>query len=171
MYCDFRDPENFDRIAASILKQLLLLLETIPPALHDRFNRLKSMAKSIQSAELTRLIYDIVAKFSSAYIVIDALDELTTAVATHVITLLLQLQSRGVYVVVLSRRLPLSDLFPSELAREEITANHQDIEAYLQNRIESSPCRDLLVGEFKMKMISQMTDKAAGRCASKRLAI
>lgn len=162
VYCDFRDPANYDRIAASILKQLLLLLETLPPLIHDRFERLKSMGKRIQSSELTRLIYDIAAKFSCLHLVIDALDELDTDAAINVVVLLQQLHSRGFNVLTLSRTIHLTDVPSSELVSVRITADRRDVEAYLRKRIESSQCRDLVVGDFKQKMISLMTDKTDG---------
>jgi hypothetical protein len=162
VYCDFRDPADFGRISASILKQLLLLLGTIPPLLRDRFEQLKSASKVIHNSELTRLIHDIVAKFSHMYIVIDALDELYSDVGSDVVLLLQQLQSKGANVLVLSRAIHSPEISFPQPVSVKITADRKDIEAYLHKKIEISPCSDLVVGDFKLKMVSLITDKTDG---------
>jgi ankyrin repeat domain-containing protein 50 len=165
-YCDYRDPDQQTavNVVASLLKQLLMLQNTLPIPVTELFERYDREKMQAQLEELECIFSLACREFRRSYIVIDALDECDTRNRKSILGFLKKLGKWSASVLVTSR--PHSqDIGRSLCPCSEIIieASDTDIRKYLAHKIdEDDDIADLLDETLKQEVIRKIADGARG---------
>jgi hypothetical protein len=174
-YCDYRDPDQQTAVnlVASLLKQLLILQNTLPIPVTELFERYDREKTQAQLEELECIFSLACREFRRSYIVIDALDECDTRNRKSILGFLKKLGKWPVSVFVTSR--PHSqDIGRSLCPCSEIIieASDTDIRKYLAHKVdEDDDIADLLDETLKQEVISKIADGARGMLVTQFLII
>ena len=87
-----------DYIVRIILKQLLLPLDTVPRDLEAIYDDCCARFKSPESAVFIRQLLSVATKFSSVYVILDALDESSSTTLEDTIQLIHQFKDSRIKV-------------------------------------------------------------------------
>lgn len=140
-YFKYNDRENQDgeKVSASLLKQLVYQLGTLPPKLDNMYKEANS-GYPPNSKVIAELIVSCSQEFSLVFVFLDGLDECTDAQQDDVIGLIRQLRDSGIRVFLTSRpdtEHRVKKLQPFELL--PITADEKDIGIYLNLKLDVEP--------------------------------
>jgi len=104
IYFDYKNGEaqTGDFVVRTILKQVLLPLDMIPPNLEAIYDDCCSRLKSPEKALFIRPLLSAAGKFSSVYIMLDALDECTSGTLKIRLILFISLKIQGLKFFALS---------------------------------------------------------------------
>jgi hypothetical protein len=138
IYFDFKNQEaqTVDKVVRTLLKQLLLHSDSIPPDLGEVYDDCHSRPQSPDRDFFNRQLVSTAATFSSVYILLDALDECTSATLEDLIILIRKLKGHGIKVfctfrpnlIDLGERLNIPTI-------QFIGAHDEDIRNYLSIRL------------------------------------
>jgi hypothetical protein len=144
IYCNFRrqyeqKPED---LIASLLKQLLQKLSSVPDSVKTVYNQHKDKHTRPSVDEILKALESVIATFSRVYIAVDALDEcqLSGGCRPKFLSSILGLQARtGAKLFITSRPLPdIRKEFKNCLSLE-ILASDEDIRRYLTGHMLQLP--------------------------------
>jgi len=144
LYCDFRrqHEQKLEGLIASLLKQLLQKLSSIPDSVRIIYNQHKDKQTRPSVDEILKNLESVITTYSRIYIVVDALDEcqLSGRCRPKFLSSVLSLQARtGARLFVTSRPIPdIEKEFKSCLSLE-ILASDEDIRRYLNGNMSQLP--------------------------------
>ena len=142
LYCNYKErvQQTFSNLISSLTRQLIQHGRTIPSELRRLYQC--SLDKQIRPSrqELLGLLTTVGSKFSSLYIVIDALDECddTEEIRRCLVSTLCKALPRA-NLLVTSRRVPDIEVQFNDHPRLEITATDEDIRRYVSDQILRKP--------------------------------
>ena len=98
IYFDYKnqEAETGDYVIRTLLKQLLLCSDLIPPDLEKVYDECRSRQKSPKGPFFTQQLSSTAPHFSSVHILLDALDECSHETLEDVIALILQIKNPNV---------------------------------------------------------------------------
>lgn len=155
LYCNHKDTDtqSLANLLGSLLQQLILQLGSAPPEVRSACElHTRAMSKPTAS-EYLLLLQSLVPRFPAVFIVVDALDELSTSasISDMLVTMLQSLQP-VVRLLVTSRPIPSMNRKLSAFAKIEIVAQRQDIARYVQGFVaQNARLTQILAGDMKMR--------------------
>lgn len=160
IYCNFRrkDDQKAEDLLSSLLKQFSKGQASIPESVKSLYDHHKDKQTRPSFDEISKTLQSIIATYSRAFIIIDALDEcqVSNGQRTTFLTEVFAIQAKyGTNIFITSRHIPE---IKSKLANDieiEIRAHDEDIKAYLDSHISGSGSKLLkdLHEEIKIKII------------------
>jgi hypothetical protein len=139
IYCTHREQnQTAENLVASLLKQLIQQRSAIPGNIRDLYRHHRNKQTHPPLSEYSRLLQAELRHFSKVFIVIDALDECSEEgrIREHFLAEVQKLLA-VVRLLVTSRHMPDIERKSEGEARLEIRASDEDVERYLESRIES----------------------------------
>jgi len=158
-YFNYKEQENQtgDKVAASLLKQLLLHSQTVPEEVENVFNAL-GINDHPGFSKLLWLFQFCVPSFSKVFVILDGLDECNGTQMEDMAKLVRQFMKSNIKVFVTSR--PhiqyFIDLFEPDIC--PIKADGSDIEKYLTEKLEKA----LIEESLKHKIKEELQNTAQG---------
>jgi hypothetical protein len=138
VYFDYKNMEaqTGDYVVRTLLKQLLLPLDSIPRELEAAYYEYRSRLTVPDQIFFVRQLLSTAAAFSSTYIILDALDECSTQTLDNVVSLVRQCQDAGMNVLCTFRP-TLMDIAArlNTSTIHSISAHNEDIRNYLSIRL------------------------------------
>jgi hypothetical protein len=163
VYCNYKAQEEQDvtSMLASILKQLVKgrpIMETVQQ-LYKKHNR-KGTRPSLH--EMFETLRDVLASYSTVYIVIDALDECREGIRRQFLAKLRDLrEGRDIRLMVTSRFIPeIVDAFKAALTLE-VQANEEDVKRFVAGQTYHLP-RCIQRDPALQNMVQDMIAEAVG---------
>ena len=163
-YFDTKDSNNRTPVTlvASLLKQLVSYpapFNKIPPSLKELFDEYVSFCSSNPSQQPRKPdIYTLVDVFINCskeyppvFVMLDAFDECSFALRGKVISLLTQFHDSGMRIYITTRPYLLEDLTTGPFngaSTMKITANPEDVESYIRERLRNPYCDECLMTEI-----------------------
>jgi hypothetical protein len=144
LYCNFRrqHEQNPEDLIASLLKQLLQKLSSVPDSVKIIYNQHKDKQTRPSVDEILKTLESVIATYSRVCIMVDALDEcqLSSGCRPKFLSSVLGLQARtGASLFITSRPIPdIEKEFKSCLSLE-ILASDEDIRRYLNGHMSQLP--------------------------------
>lgn len=142
IYCNFRrkDEQKINDLLASLLKQFIQERSSVPECINALYDQHKDRRTQPSLDEVSQTLTSVITYYSRAYIVIDALDELSNGCQSTFLSTIFSIQAKtGVKVFVTSRPiLSITELFNGCLSLE-ILASDEDVRKYLNGRISQLP--------------------------------
>ena len=154
--------QTADYVVRTLLKQLLFTLDLIPRELEDVYDDCCfHKQKAPDRTFFTRHLLSATGKFSSVYIMLDALDECTSGTLDNTINIIRQLKDSWIKVFCTFRpilinigdRLDISTIY-------SIGAHEEDIRNYLSIRLNKEWRHDKC---FLERIINQLAECAEGK--------
>ena len=136
LYCNFRrqSTQGGDDLLLSLLKQLASTRPALPPSVKTLYSQRRRPLLD----EILAALLDVAAEYSSVFVVVDALDECTSAQGCRgrLLAQLLNLHSAaGVSVFATSRPIPeIVDIF-KHFPLLEVRASREDVGLYLRGHM------------------------------------
>lgn len=164
VYCNYkaREEQDVSSLLASILKQLVQgRLSTVDCV--ERLHRKHADRGTKPSLdEIYSALRDVLAHYSSAHIVIDALDECQDATRRQFLAKLRDLQAaRDIRLLVTSRFIPnIEDAF-REALRLEVQASREDVKRFVAGQTYQLPAciqRSIVLQEMVQEKITDAVD-------------
>jgi len=166
VYFDYknREAQTADYVVRTILKQLLVQLDVIPRDLEAVYDDCCSQFKQPEKSLYIRQLLSVKARFSSVYILLDALDECTDATLENIVNLVCQLKDSGVRVFSTFRPnlIGLGDQLNVSVMHS-IYAHNEDIRNYVSIQLDEKWCHNKC---FKPQIINQLAKGAEGKSVS-----
>ena len=138
IYFDFKNQEaqTVDKVVRTLLNQLLLPSDLIPPNIEEVYDDCRSRRKMPDAGFFIQQLLSTAATFSSIYVMLDALDECSSGTLEYLIDLICTLKDHGVKVfctfrpnlIDLGKRLDIPTI-------QSIHAHDEDIRNYLSIRL------------------------------------
>jgi hypothetical protein len=168
VYCDYKDKAEQTNVSliASLLRQLVEQCPDIPGDLRKSYKQYNQRKIRLKSQEYAKLLRSVVASFSRAFIVIDALDECDeiNGSRSRLISDMNSLPS-STQLLCTSRFLPDLERQFESCPRIEIRASEGDVKTYLISRIEQESRLSRHVASdpsLKGKIVSTIVRKVEG---------
>lgn len=162
MYFDYKNRENQtgEDVIRSLLKQILLPSKLIPRDIESIYEDFDIHHKHPDISIFTRQLLSISAKFSSIYIILDALDECSNETLNEILTFIQQFKNSGVRVFCTSRPhiTNLGDNLETSIV--PIEADNEDVRNYLTIRVNQEWRHN---EGFRARIIDQLTQGAKGK--------
>jgi len=163
VYFDYQneDAQSGDYVVRTLLKQLLLPTDLIPRELEQVYEDCCSHSKSPDKAFFIQQLSSAAAKFSSVYIMLDALDECSLKTLNDIISLIHQFKASTLKffctfrpnLINLGKQLGVSTIY-------SIAAHDDDIRNYLSIRLK----REWRHGKhFPEQIIERLVTAAEGK--------
>ena len=142
LYCNYKEraQQTFQNLISSLTRQLIQHSRTIPSELRRLYQGSLDKQTRPSRQELLGLLTTVGSKFSSLYIVIDALDECddTEEIRSCLVSSLCEALPRACFLVT-SRLVPDIEVQFEDHPRLEIKATNEDIERYVSGQILHKP--------------------------------
>jgi Cdc6-like AAA superfamily ATPase len=138
LYCNFQQQQSPTDLLASLLKQLIQERPSMPEIVKNLYEHHKDKRTRPSFDEISNVLHSVVANYSRAFIIIDALDELLASDKRHkkFLSEIFNLQAKARASVFATSR------FVPEIVREfegsislEIRASDGDVQRYLDGRM------------------------------------
>jgi hypothetical protein len=156
VYFDYKtEPtQSVNYTCANLLKQMLSRFENIPFAIESLYNESIRRGTRPESASLIRLLLLFSERFSSIYVVLDALDECSDHHRMEILKLVYELSQKSAYKFLISGRphFQVGDIL-SNVSTCEIRANRSDLEQYTRERLEREGNINELVARKCLELI------------------
>ena len=164
-YCDFqkRANESVDKIAATILRQLLQEHISIPSTVAALYDLYASSKNGPPLDEIVRALQVVISDYTQIYFVIDGLDECDKVTRFDLLSVCSHLQSTGrVSLMVTSR--PESEVLQHFKAAPtlEIRAESSDLSPYVADQISRLPRHGLLSDMLRQEIVHKISTRADG---------
>lgn len=164
IYFDYteQDQQTAVEVLASLVKQVTLRTPKIPSNIETLYERRKKLTfDQLYAALLTSASY-----FTRLFFVFDALDEChQEKQREELLPMFHRLGDDGINVFLTSRLHPedIQDSF-RDCMKIELSAQDQDVQSYIEERISKNPRAKRLIqqGKLKDRVISGLTDSAQG---------
>lgn len=140
-------------ILGSLLQQFMLKLGSVPQEVRSACELHTKEMSSPTVSEYLALLQSMTSSFSTSFIVIDALDELSRSVSTsQSLITLLQFLPPSVRLCVTSRPIPSLSPEIDAFAKIEIVAQRQDLAQYVSGFMaQNTRLRQILADDADMK--------------------
>lgn len=142
IYCDYklRNEQSYKELLGSLARQLLSSINSVPQCVSATEEKCKTRNVGPSEREYENIIREMFSIVSTAWVVIDALDECEEQVRNKLVTFLRDCAGQGILrLLVTSRPLPLiQSLFAGD-ADIQVTATEADIAMYLDSRVQFLP--------------------------------
>jgi ankyrin repeat domain-containing protein 50 len=164
IYCNYaeRSEQSIEQLLGSLIQQLLRQCK-IPDHISQFYN--KSSGKRPDANELASHLQQVIAKFSTVYIVIDALDECEDVNKTRS-TLLSHMKSLPSQVRIMFTSRPLGEVDTLQTAKKfEVMAQAEDIHKYIVAQMaRESHLVELCAKDAALErdIVDQISQKAGG---------
>jgi Cdc6-like AAA superfamily ATPase len=144
IYCNFREQrqQKAADLLASLLKQLIQEQRFVPESVKILYERYKDKRTRPSFDEISKELHSVVADYSRAFIVIDALDEYHTSYGDRwkLLSEIFNLQAKtGASFFATSRFIPEIRRKFEGSASIEIRASEDDVQRYLDGRMSKLP--------------------------------
>lgn len=142
IYFDYKDPEGqtVESIIRRLLKQLLLPLNLVPRQFRDLYDEQRRKARLPDLSVWIREWANVSSKYSSVYLIFDALDECGPKVTREMLQLMdkkLRNSNTKIMYTVRSHMMPIiREHFQGPPIIQKIEAHDDDIKTYLTTRME-----------------------------------
>lgn len=161
-----RDQQKPLHVISSLVKQLAAQTADLPAEVEELYNRLGGSGRRPKLEELYTALIATFRSFSTVFLVFDALDECEQESQRKVLLPLFhKLGKGGARLFVTSRQYPedIQESFQNS-AKIELSAKQEDIEVYIQQRIDEKPNAKRLIHRAKChdRIISELKDCAHG---------
>ena len=166
IYFDFKNQEvqTGDNVVRTLLKQLLLPSDLIPPDLEKVYDDCYSRQKVPEEGIFYRQLLSMATTFSSVYVMLDALDECSSGALEDLIVLIRKLKGHGLKVfctfrpnlIDLGERLDIPSI-------QSIGAHDEDVRNYLSIRLNKEWRHDKSLGN---EVIDPLVKGAHGKLIS-----
>jgi NACHT domain len=164
IFCDFKDRANQTvvNLLGSILAQLLRKKVVIPSNIANLFARHLGLRTRPVADDIDELLHTEVNRHSSAYLIIDALDECDDAIRWLFVDRLRELQKfTNINLLVTSRHIPRVANEFGTATQLEIRAHEEDVRKYLQGqifRLANCVQRNTSLQDFIINEIAKIVD-------------
>jgi hypothetical protein len=144
LYCNFRrqNEQNAEDLLASLLKQLSQRRSSLPGCVEKLYEDHKKKETRPSFDEISRALQSVVALYSRAFIIVDALDECkeSNGCRTRLLSEIFSLQSmKGANLFVTSRFIPeITEKFGGSLSLE-VRAIDEDVERWMDGHMSQLP--------------------------------
>ncbi|KAL8910597.1 MAG: hypothetical protein Q9171_004136 [Xanthocarpia ochracea] len=142
LYCNYKEraQQTFQNLISSLTRQLIYHSRTIPRKLRRLYQCSSDKQIRPSRQELLDLLTTVGSKFSSLYIVIDALDECddTEEIRSSLVSTLCEALPRASFLVT-SRHVPDIEMQFENCPRLQIKATEEDIRRYVSDQILRKP--------------------------------
>lgn len=138
-YIDYKDPENQTglRISSNLLKQLLARERFAPPSLEPLYQKWSQDSLRPESGAIREIFLASMRRYTSVYILLDALDECEFENQNDLFVLIQQCLEFDARVLVTSRpHLPMLERLFERSATLDIVASEDNIERFLRCKLE-----------------------------------
>lgn len=193
IYCNYKDQEEQDTASmlAALLKQLVQARPSTADPVKRLFKQHTDRGTRPSPDEVFTALQDVLAYYSTAYIVIDALDECQNGIPDQFLAKLRNLQAgRDIRLMVTSRFIPeITDAF-KEAQRLEVQASEEDVKRFvagqtyrlpkciqrnpaLQNRVHNQIAKavDGMYVSFRAKRYQLTRSQVSSRSSLHRFAV
>lgn len=166
IYCNYaeRSEQSIEKLLGSLIQQLLRQCK-IPDHISQLYTLNKTSGKRPDANELASQLQQVIAKFSTVYIVIDALDECEDVNKTRS-TLLSHMKSLPSQVRILFTSRPLGEVDTLQTAQKfEVVAQAEDIHKYVVAQMaRESHLVELCAKDAALErdIVDQISQKAGG---------
>jgi len=142
-----------------LLKQVLLHSDVLPPDLETAYEEWSDRRRMPDATMFSRQLSDACSKFSSAFIILDALDECSGGTLEEIITLANDLSESQAKIFCTSRThlVNLGERLQTELIH--IEANSEDVISYLRNRL----AKQKRFSGYTEMIIERLSSEARGK--------
>lgn len=138
VYLKYNDPkQTLENILASLLKQLLQSLQSVPKPLEELFERHRDQNTTPSLDDISGTLLSLIEPYPDVFFIVDALDECTDEVRWELLGKLRECQPK-VRLLITSRFLNSIDQELEDFERLEIKANRADLELFIDHRIEKN---------------------------------
>jgi len=144
LYCHYKQKQELADFFASLLKQLIQEQASLPRSMMALYKHCKNKQTRPSLNEILSVLYSVVADYSKAFIIIDALDEcqVSSGDRRRLLSEIFDIQTKsGVNLFVTSRFIPdIKDEFERRgSSLLEIRATDEDVRRYLDDHISQLP--------------------------------
>lgn len=166
LYCDYRDQDgqNIVSMIGGLTKQLLKQTSAIPSNIWEIFK--KNSHQVITIEDIKQIFTHTLQNFDSILICIDALDECELQARTHLLQFLntphqtpLRVFLTGRYNIEVEVSKALANLSPKSVP---ITANKDDIQIFLVEKISLDPDQEAMDNKLKEEIIEKIVSLSQG---------
>lgn len=167
LYCNYKrqEEQKFERLLASLLRQLLQGQESLPDDMKAVYNQHRIKGTELSTEEVARALYSVSSHFSQLFIVIDALDECRTddRSRSRLLGEIFKLQAAyNLNFLATSRFIPeITTVFAGKPSLE-IRANKEDVMGYLRGHLEKLPSFVLRSAVLQDEIVIGVTEAADG---------
>lgn len=168
IYFDYqeRDCQKPHQVLGSLVRQLAGQIVDLPTDLEKLHDKLEAGGKRAKFEELYNVFLETFGSFSHVFLVFDALDECDPhSQLKDILPLLHRMGKDGASLFVTSRQYQenIQQSF-RQWAKVELSAQREDIETYIQQRIDENPRASRLIEQARCqdKIISELVDCAQG---------
>lgn len=167
VYFDYRDQNDQSptQILASILKQVINAIPTIPGPIMDFYDKSKGSEHQISHQDLEKLIILVVESIRGMYLVIDALDECDEQKYRKVFLQILKRfkSNNQIRLFITSRSYP-EDIrtILGDDPKIEIKAHDTDLQLYLQHELQDICDSGIINHSFAMEIVDRLINRAQG---------
>ncbi|KAK6503792.1 hypothetical protein TWF481_008798 [Arthrobotrys musiformis] len=132
-----------DDLLSSILKQLIVSQPSLPSHVKELCEQW-GKKRRLPRKTILKALHDVIATYSRAFIVLDALDECKDDLSPFVEELLKMHEDHNVNIFATSRYIPeIQDMFSGNSVQLDIRASEGDVRSYLKSRIARQGTRAL----------------------------
>jgi Cdc6-like AAA superfamily ATPase len=163
LYCNFRrqDEQKLEDLLASFLKQFVQQQPSVPESVKALYDQHKHKQTRPSVDETSRVLHSVTTLYSSAFIIVDALDECqgSDKCRSKFLSTIFNLQAKAAGAKLFATSRPIPDIekeFKGCLSRE-ILASDEDVRRYLDGHMSQLPTfvlsRPNLQEEIKTEII------------------
>jgi len=170
-YFDFSEPDQYTpaEVLSNLLKQLASQLLQLPKQLKSLYDLGKRDARRPTPKELRLVLKDTCSQFHRTFIVCDALDECPPQHRPVLLQSFQDMARCGCKIFITSRPQPQDiQRFFQGAPRIEVTAKKEDLECYIDQRINSSATRFSLKNRAHEEFITSLIEAAEGMYVKKK---
>ena len=168
LYCSFRrqDEQKPVDLLASLLKQLLSELPSIPMSVRDLYKYHRGKQTRPLFDEISKELHSIIDAYSKCFIIVDALDEcqVSDGGRPKFLSELSELQIKvGANLFITSRSIPeVTKLFEGKGISMEIHASEEDVRRYLGGHMARLPSFVLRSLDLQEEIITEIIKAVSG---------
>ena len=176
IYCNYRrqDEQKIDDLLASLLKQLVERLPSLPDTVKYFYNRCLPKRSRLFLDEVSRALQAVTTLYSRVFIIVDALDECQTSdnCRSKFLSNIFDLQAQTrANLFVTSRFIPeITEKF-NEGMRLEIRASDQDVQRYLDGHMSELPRCVLSSSDLQDEIKTGIIKAVDGMCVVFKLLV
>ncbi|KAL8802592.1 MAG: hypothetical protein Q9200_006532 [Gallowayella weberi] len=164
VYFDYKDQDrhSLEAITASLLQQVASFAPAIPSAVASLYHRFSKQKRFPEQQNLVQALSSTCHEFAAVYIVIDALDECEPRYRSGILELIKLLKGYA-KVFITSRPYPedISKVLKSK-PQIPIMAHSEDLERYIDQKIEDSDVCDEVDHNFRGDIIQKIIQSTQG---------
>jgi Cdc6-like AAA superfamily ATPase len=165
IYCNFQRRQKLEDLLLSLLKQFAQGQSSIPDTVKLLYNRHKDQRTRPSLNEISRVLHSVVALYSRAFVIVDALDEcqVSDGCRTRFMSEIFNLQANTkANLFVTSRVIPEIKKWFKGSVLLEILASDEDLRRYVDGCMSQLPSFVRRSSEFQEKIRTEIVKEANG---------